>query len=198
MTDLLLERFAELADDTDDSDWDEVRRRARRRYAVPVLAVAAATVTAAAVAGTSGWLFTSHDRQVTAVTYVAFHGGRWRIALSTRAGHWLSRPCVRFTRPGGATIAAGCSGATNLGLGLPFSAEHVVVDGGQIWAGATPAFVRRIAITDDAGDVHSTPTAAAPRGTRTPFRYWVVALDGNARVITAYGAGGRAFRRTLP
>ena len=49
MTDILFERFAVLADLTDESDWLDVRRRARRRHLHIVVAAAAAVVAFAVV-----------------------------------------------------------------------------------------------------------------------------------------------------
>ena len=46
MTDILFERFAALADLTDESDWLDVRRRARRRHLSIVVAAAAAAAVA--------------------------------------------------------------------------------------------------------------------------------------------------------
>ena len=202
MTDVLTERFAALADLNDDSDWLEVRRRARRRrtgVAVPAaIAAALALLAAAAVAAGNGWLFTSHDRQVTAETHVAFRGQTWRVTLTTRSGSWLSRVCVRVSRPGGSTISTGCGASSPTALRPPFGARHVDVAGGQIWAGATAPFIRRIVITDAAGRPHSTRTIGAPRGTKTPFHYWVVALDSSTgRSIVAYDSKGRAIRKAL-
>jgi hypothetical protein len=71
------------------------------------------------------------------------------------------------------------------------------VPGGQIWVGATLGFARRVAITDTKGRVHATTAIAAPHGTKTPFRYWVIALDGSARAITAYDDRGHSIRKAL-
>ena len=200
MTDQLAERLSALADLNDDSDWLEVRRRAKRsRARTAVLAVLAAVVAlfaAAAVAAGNGWLFSSHDRQVTAVTHVAYQGQTWRVSLSTRSR--LTGVCIRLVPSGGRTLAVGCTATSRRPLAPPFGARHVDVAGGQIWAGTTVGFARRIAITDANGQVHTTPTIPATRGTRTPFRYWVLPLDhSTARSITAYDARGRAITRTL-
>jgi hypothetical protein len=70
--------------------------------------------------------------------------------------------------------------------------------GGQIWAGAAVGFARRISITDARGVVHSTTPLVPPSGTKTPLRYWVIALDGTtARSITAYDAHGRKLTARL-
>ena len=157
MTDVLEARFAALADRNDDSDWLDVRRRARRRgrrWVLPGAAAAAAIVAAASLAAGSGWLFSSHDRQVTAVTHVSLHGHTWRVALTTRAGNWLSRLCVELSRPGAPAINGGCGPAFSRLVGPPFGARHFDVDGGQIWTGAIAGFARRISITDTQGRVH--------------------------------------------
>lgn len=200
MTDMLQERFAALADASDDSDWLDVRRRSRRgkrRYAGAVVAAAAAAVAAAALAGGTGWLFSSHDRAVTARTHVSLHGRTWAVSITTAGGRRLLRVCVRVSRPGGPTLSGGCTWTRSRRLGPPFGARHFDVEGGQIWVGAAVGFTRRISITDVNGRVHSTPAIDAPRGTKTPFRYWALAIAAPARAITAYGAAGRAISRRL-
>src|SRR5690348_15198390 len=84
MTDTLAERFAALADLHDDSDWLDVRRRARRRtrFALPAALVAAAVLTAAAVAATGGWLFSGSDGRLVGVTHLTLHGQSWRVTLT--------------------------------------------------------------------------------------------------------------------
>jgi hypothetical protein len=200
VTDLLEARFAPVADGTDDSDWLDVRRRARRRrrgLVVPGAVIFAAIVATAALGAGGTWLFSAHDRQVTAVTHVSLHGETWRVALTTRPGNWLSRLCVQVSRPGRPAIDGGCGPAFSRLLGPASGARHVEVDGGQIWVGATVVFARRVAITDARGRVHTARAIAAPRGTKTPFRYWAVALDSPARSIAVYGADGRVLRRKL-
>lgn len=185
MTDVLHERFAALADSTDDSDWLDVRRRARgrRRWVVPYVAASAAVVAAAAVAASGGWIFSTNGPRLTAVTHVSLHGTTWRVELT--------RLCLRVS---GTASAHDCGRR----LGPPFGAQHVDVAGGQIWAGETVGFTRRISITDAAGTAHTATAVKAPRGTKTPFRYWVIALDGTtAKSIAAYDARGRAIRKTL-
>ena len=201
MSDTLAVRFAALADHADDSDWLDVRRRARRRsrrFALPVASAAAAIVAAAALGAGGTWLFSAHDRQVTAVTHVSLRGQTWRIELTTRAGAWLAPLCVRLSRPGSSVTRGGCRGwALSRIAGPAFGARHFDVDGGQIWTGATVPFARRIVITDAQGNVHSARAIAAPRGTKTPFRYWAIALDSPARSIAVYGAHGRVLTKKL-
>lgn len=199
MTDVLLERIAALGDRTDDSDWLDVRRRARgrrRRVVGPVAALGAAALAAAALAAGNGWLFRSHDRSVTAVSDVSLHGRTWHVTLTTRPAGGLSRLCVRLSGPGG-TTTPGCGKAPSRLVGPPFGARHVDVEGGQIWVGATVGFTRRIAITGADGHVYSTSAIRAPRGTKTPFRYWALAIGSTARSITAYDARGRAITKRL-
>jgi hypothetical protein len=199
MTDLLEGRFAALADPTDDSDWRDVQhravRRGRARGAVLAVVAVAAVLAAAAVAAGDRWLFASHDHEVTAVTHVSLAGRAWRVSLTTRPG--LPRFCVRLSSPGGPAVAGGCGPGASRLVGPPFGARHFDVPGGQIWVGATVGFARRIAITDADGRVHTTRTVAAPRGTRTPFRYWALALGAPARTITAYDARGRRIGKRL-
>jgi hypothetical protein len=200
MTDVLQERISAIADRTDDSDWLDVKRRAsrrRRRFVGPAAALVAAAVTAAAVAAGNGWLFHSHDRSVTAVTRVSLHGVAWRVTLTTRPVGGLARLCVRLSSAAGATVSGGCGRAPSRLLGPPFGARHFDIEGGQIWVGAAVGFTRRIAITSADGRVSSTRAITAPRGTKTPFRYWAVAIDSPARSITAYDARGRAITKRV-
>ena len=200
MTDLLEARFAALSDPNDDSDWLDVRLRARRRsrrLALPAAAAAAAIVAAAALGAGGTWLFSTHNRQVTAVTHVTLHGQTWRVALTTRSGSWLSRLCVQLSRPDGSTVDGGCGPGFSRLLGPAFGARHFAVGGGQIWTGATVPFARTIAITDTHGRVYTARAIPAPRGTRTPFRYWALALESPAGSVTVYGADGRVIRKKL-
>jgi hypothetical protein len=201
MTDDLAQRLQALVDRTDDSDWLDVRRRARsgpRRSLPLVAAVAAATaVAAASLAAGTGWLFRSQDHAVTAQTHVTLHGRTWTVTLTSRAGNWLSRFCARLEQPGRPTISGGCGHVSSRLVGPPFGARRFDVDGGQIWVGATLAFVRRIGITDARGHHYETRPIRPPKGTKTPFRYWALAVDAPARSITAYGANGRAIRKRL-
>lgn len=191
MTDVLFERFSALAE-PGDGDWSEVRRRARRarlRVAVPAAAAAAAIVAAAALAATGGWVFSTRDRHVTAKTQITLAGRTYHVSMSTRGA---GRLCFDVSASGAAT-SVGCRGSGGQPrLGPPFGGLRLDVPGGQIWMGATVGFARRISITDVSGRVHSTQTIAAPHGTKTPFRYWAIALAGTkARSITAYDAKGR-------
>lgn len=198
MTDDLGQRVRALADPIDDSAWLDVRRRARRTRRRPILlaaAAAAAVAAAASLAAGGGWLFSSQERQVTARTEVTLHGRTWTVSLTSRGG--VSRFCVRLSQAGRPTISGGCGRGVSRLVGPPFGARRIQVDGGQVWVGETLAFVRRIAITDEQGHVHSTRTIAAPKGTKTPFRYWALALDGPARSIAAQVPDGRTIRKRV-
>jgi hypothetical protein len=195
-----MERFAALADPTDNSDWLDVRSRARRRrvWLVAPVAAAAAVVAAAAVAAGGGWIFSTHDRQVTARTEVTLAGRTWRVSYTASPKHGASF-CARASSAGTAT-QWNCRemGPGSPRLGPPFGALKLTVPAGQIWVGATVGFTRRIAITDTNGHVHATRVVKAPRGMKTPFRYWVIALDGTtAQSIAATGMHGRVIRKTL-
>ena len=195
MTDVLRERFAALADPTDDSDWLDVRRRARHahtRLAVTVGSAAAVLVATAALAAGGGWLFSTHDRQVTAATSVSLNGKSWRVSITSGT---FGRVCFRIGEPAGKTTCLGRLG--ELGRARPFGAAGSRVAGGQIWVGATIGFARRVVITDSAGRTYTANAIAAPRGTRTPFRYWALAVAGTANSITAYDAHGHMIRRSL-
>lgn len=200
MTDALFERFAALADN-EAGDWSEVRRRARGarlRLAVPAAAIAAAIAAAAALAATGGWVFSTSDRQVTARTSVVVAGRTWHVSYS--AG---TRMHAVFCLRASSTGIAARSRCTEMGrgsprLGPPLGAMKLAVPGGQIWAGATVGFTRRVAITDAAGNVHKAQAVRPPKGTKTPLRYWVIALASPARTITSYGANGRTITTKLP
>ena len=193
MTDVLFERFAALADHADDSDWLDVRRRARRprrRTAAATAAVAALVAVATALAAGGGWIFRTHGHQVTAATNVTLSGKTWHVSITNGA---LGRVCVRI----GGRRTTCTSRLAQLGGARPFGAISANVAGGQIWVGATVAFARRIAITNVAGQTYSTTTMAAPKGTKTPLRYWALAVAGSATSVTAYDAQGRAIRKTV-
>jgi hypothetical protein len=200
MNDVLYERFAVLADRTDDSDWLDVRgraRRGRRHHALAAVAALAAVVAVGAVAAGGRWVFSSQDHRVTAVTQVSLAGRTWRVSLTTGPGRWLPRSCIRLSSPGHQTITGGCGPRVSRLVGPPFGARRFAVPGGQIWVGTTVGFARRIAITGANGRVYAAQTVAAPRGTKTPFRYWALAVDGTARTITAYGARGQRISKAL-
>ena len=83
-------------------------------------------------------------------------------------------------------------------LGPPLGGMSLAVPGGRIWAGATVGFTRRVTITDAAGHVHTAQAVRPPKGTKTPFRYWVIALGASpARSITSYGSNGRKITTKL-
>jgi hypothetical protein len=196
MTDVLAKRFEALAGSAE-GDWHDVRRRARRaraRLAVPAAAVAAAIAAAAALAATGGWVFSTSDRHVTATTHVVLRGQTWNVSVTT-AGR---RVCFEVSAPDHPSPRASCVGLGANRRAEPFGALALAVPGGQIWVGVTVGFARRIAITDAAGHAYSAPAVAAPKGTKTPFRYWAVAVAGTrARSITAYGANGRKLTRPV-
>ena len=201
MTEALAERLAAYASMQDDSDWLDVRRRARRRRArvtIPLAAAVAAAVTAGALAAGGGWLFNTHDRLVTASTDVRLGGRTWHVSYTANAGI-RGRFCATASAAGASTRKA-CRemGPGSPRLGPPLGAMKLAVPGGQIWAGATVGFARRVAITDAAGVAHAAQAVRAPKGTKTPFRYWAIAIaSSTARSITAYSAGGRSITSRL-
>jgi hypothetical protein len=191
MTDTLLDRFAALADPTDDSDWLDVRRRARpspMRVAMAAAAGAAVVAAATALAAAGGWVFSTHDHHVTAATTVSLDGKSWNVSITTGS---LGRVCFRVEGSTGPT----CTGRLDtLRRARPFGAVSVKVPGGQIWLGATIGFARRVVVTTTDGHSFATETKAAPRRTKTPFRYWALAVSGRAKWITAHDAHGHAIR----
>lgn len=179
MTEALAERLAAYASMHDDSDWLDVRRRARRRRArvtIPLAAAVAAAVTTDVRLGGRTW----H------VSYTANAGIRGRFCATASAAGASTRKACREMGPGSPR------------LGPPLGAMKLAVPGGQIWAGATVGFARRVAITDAAGVAHAAQAVRAPKGTKTPFRYWAIAIaSSTARSITAYSAGGRSITSRL-
>lgn len=196
MTDVLFARFAALADPSDSSDWLDVCRRAHRargRVAVAAVAAAAVVAVAAGLAASGGWVFSTRDHHVTASTSVALNGKTWNVSITTGT---FGRICFRVT--GSTPPKTTCAGRLKqLVQARQFGAVHLEVPGGQIWVGATIGFARRIVITNTAGDTYTASAMAAPKGTKTPFRYWAIAVSGTAKSITAYDAHGRSIRKPL-
>ncbi|MGN6798106.1 MAG: hypothetical protein ACTHKS_08155 [Gaiellaceae bacterium] len=197
MTDILVERFAALADPTDDSNWLDVRRRARRaqtRVAVAAAVLAATVAVATALAAGSGWVFNTHQHRVTAATSLSLNGSTWKVSITSGA---FGRLCFRISGAS-ATPSAACTGRLGgLHHARPFGAVVSKISGGQLWAGASIGFARRISITTTEGRSYTADTMAAPKGTKTPFRYWAIAVTGTASSITAYDAHGRSIRKSL-
>lgn len=199
MTDVLAERFAALADLHDDSDWLDVRRRARgrTRIVLPIAAVVAAVAAASAIAASGGWVFSAHDRQITAQRDVTVAGRTWHVSYTTSA-RLRARFCARVESKGTSRSRCAEMGPGSPRLGPPLGGMKLTVPGGAIWAGATVGFTRRIAITDAAGRTYTAQAVRAPKGTKTPFRYWVIALGSSpARSITSYGSNGRKLTTRL-
>jgi hypothetical protein len=209
MTDILGERLGALADFTDDGDWLEVERRARRpRRRVALAAVlAAAVLTAAALAATGTWRFARSGSEVRATSSVAFQGRRWHVTVSSGTAHSF---CVRLGRPNGAVAAQGCGVFlvrlsrvvrdlhTNAipRFAQPFGGLRYRLGNGEIWFGTARSTVAEIRITDDRGAVHRTRTVTAPASLHTSLRFWVLALDpGTGRRIDGYGRDGRLVAR---
>ena len=210
MTDILAERFAALADTTDDGDWLDVRRRARprRRWLAAGAAAAAAVAATAALAASGSWVFSHAGSKVTAVTHVSFHGATWTVAVTTGKAQWF---CIRLTPGGGAAATKGCGMsllplpaviqrlevATRTTPGFPFGGLRYGDGAGELWFGTARADVTRIAITDDRGQVHSAQTVGAPASLRTATRFWAIPLpSSHARSIGGYLANGKLVKRT--
>lgn len=207
MTNALVERFAALADTTDDGDWLDVQRRSRRsrrRFVVPAVLVAAAVLAAAALAADS-WLFPRTPDSVTAITHVQFHGASWRIYLTVTPDRAF---CATLTRgatrrqPGGCNVwvqpiplVVRSSNTFTIKLTTPPVDGLRHVDGrGELWYGVAQANVARISITDTKGHVTSTETVVAPKTTR---RFWALPLpSSHAMFISGYTASGGLIKRT--
>jgi hypothetical protein len=203
MTDLLAERFALLADTTDDSDWLDVRRRARRarRFALPVAAlVAAALVGATALAAGGGWLFKGRGGEVTATRTLFFRGTTYRLTVNKLAGDLV---CTHLDDSQGRRLATGC-GVPVLGekpayhrphvppIPLSFATSNfgVAVPGGEIWFGAARSNVARVTLRNAAGRMLATGTTAAPPSLKTKLRFWSIATRVHGLDLTAYNFAG--------
>lgn len=207
MSDVFVERFDALADWTDDSDWLEVQRRAkrtRRRLVVPAAFVAAAVCAAAAFAANS-WLFPRTPDSITAITHVQFHGTNWRVFLTVTPDRAF---CATLTRtnarrqPGGCNVwvkpvplIVGTPNTFRIELETPpFDGLRHIDGRGELWYGVAQANVARITITDLNGRVTSTATVAAPK---TKRRFWALPLpSSHAMFISGYDANGHLIRRT--
>jgi len=217
MTDLLAERFAAFADVTDDSNWLDVRRRARRgrRRFVPLIAAAAAViVVAAALAAGGGWLFTKGGGEVQGTTHVQFHGKTYTAqALMDKGGRsfcilLVPHQAISLADDLNNSVARGCGGSVLTVKGLPqsllpssaptgpaFGALNFDQGRGQIWFGDTRPTIDTIAITDTHGHVFRTQTAA-PASMQTAFRIWIVALPtSTAQTIAGYDKHGTLVQR---
>jgi hypothetical protein len=211
MNDVLADRLSALVDTRDDSNWRDVRRRARRsrpRYvAAPVAAAAAAAVVAAAALGAgSGWLFTKQDDGANGSTQIRFHDETWSLmSFMTNDGRWVSLDLVRA----GKAVARASGGSALTVKGVPqgllqkgaavgpaFGARFLEDRGGQIWFGDARPEVASIQITDRRGRVYRTTTAAPQGSIRVAFRLWVVGLPASTAVtIAGFDARGRLVDR---
>jgi hypothetical protein len=218
MTDLLAERFARLADPTDDSDWHDVRRRAgreHRRYAIPIAAAVATIAVAAALAAGGGWLFTNgFGGNVQGTTQVEFHGNTYASqTLMAKGGRFFCILLLPHRAASWATdlndfVARGCGASVLTVKDLPqqlvppstptgpaFGALRFDQSPGQIWFGDTRPTIHSIVITDTQGHAFRTRTAAPPT-MKTAFRVWIVALPSStAQTIAGYDEHGTLVQR---
>ncbi len=204
MTDVLAERFSALADATDDSDWLEVRRRARRgrRSALPTAALAAAALVAAtAVAAGGGWLFTGHRNGATATRTISFHGTTYTLTVDTFADGAL---CMSLGKLHGPRLAHPCvvpvlsDSPLKRALTTWLPVGHLVAEvrGGEVAFGAARPDIARVAVTNAAGKTFTTPTSAGPASLKPRLRFWAMAFPGRARRLTAFNAAGKVVVRT--
>jgi hypothetical protein len=145
MTDLLAERLAAFVDHTDDSDWSDVCRRARKscshlalvdsravphvrgrspRFGRPsVLAVAVATaviVSAAAFAANGGWWFSKTGSESFGTTQVQFHGRMLALnAMFSSDGRSFCLLLQDDQAIMSTYLASGCGGSVLAVRGLP-------------------------------------------------------------------------------
>ncbi|HEY3962726.1 MAG TPA: hypothetical protein VGL84_09380 [Gaiellaceae bacterium] len=207
MTDVLAERFAAFVNTTDDGDWLDVQRRARRsrrRFLVSAVLVATAVCATAAFAANS-WLFPRTPDSVTAITHVQFHNASWRIYLTVTPDRAF---CATLTRGDARRTPGGCNiwvkpiplivrstNSFHIQLATPpFDGLRHVDGRGELWYGVAQGNVARISITDANGHVTSTETVSAPKTTR---RFWALPLpSSHAMFLSGYDASGRLIRRT--
>jgi hypothetical protein len=210
MIDPLAERFLPLEDLYDDSDWLDVRRRARRaRPIVLVVIVAVAAILAAAAWSASGtWLFGSSNGQPTAERTVTLHGHAYTLRMSPIDGtgrffalllygqgpHAEELTAVYggafFPPPKGPALASPTKG------GDATVAVNYRTRDGDIWYGDARPDVRRVVVLDTRGRAHPTDTVEPPKQLVTRFRFWAVALDAAyGKTIVAYDGDGNVVDR---
>ena len=217
MTDLLAERFAALVE-PGEKDWAEVLQRARphrRRATIASVTVAAAFITAAAVAAAGGWLFTKHGDSVSGQTSVQFHGAKYTVwADVVSGGRYLSLVLSKDKQalaPGelGVAFSSGSYVLAAPGVpaepvlpnppapsGPPIAGTAYVRGGGEIVFGDARPDVGRVELRDRKGHAFSTATAAAPLQFQDAFRVWVIALPSSTAVtISAYDHHGKLMMR---
>lgn len=220
MNDVLDERFAALTDPTDDGDWLDVRRRARRprgRLLLAAAAVVAGLAAVTALAATGGWIFSRSGSQVTGVTHVSFHGRTWAVSVSTGGDSRFCRYSDQACTGGFCAKLTGPRTVSTCGIYLvplptvprkhvaswlvlrrafPFGALRLRDGGGEIWFGEARADVTRIVLTDGRGGAFTAQTVQAPSRLRTTTRFWAVPLPASyARTIAAYSASGALVKR---
>jgi hypothetical protein len=214
MIDPLAERFFPLEDFSDDSDWLDVRRRARRGKPIVVIVVVAVAVVlaAAALAATNSWLFDAEHGRTTGETTVSLHGHTYAIELQLwRDGRYFglhlfgdrAHTHELIAAYGGSILAAPNAPAVPLIPRLKPTGQAMFgmsyrVDGGEIWFGDARPEVAKIVVLDTRGHAAETATVAPPRAFKTAFRFWALALPSSyGRTIVAYDAHGALVDRRL-
>jgi hypothetical protein len=186
MTDVLAERFAQFYDESDDSDWHDVRRRGRRRLRVASwLPAVALVIVAGALAAVGGWHIIDRGHGVSRATAsVRFEGSVWRVELDL-APEGLGGLTVDLRDPRG-RVALSSMGGMPTGHFVLLQSNALQRTGGAIVFGAAS---RRVA---SEGTVE-TPTVLA--NTKLGVRVWAVVVHGRARRIDAIGGSGRVLAR---
>jgi hypothetical protein len=150
------------------------------RRLVAVAAVVAGCLAAVAVAASGGWLFASNGQQIIGVTHVTLAGRSWRVTLKQQPEHNGVARLLAYASSGTTTSVRAAGLMSTQFVVKPFTALRVDVPGGEVWAGTTRSTIRTISITYYSGRVYSTNTIAAPHATKTPYRYWTLAVPGVA------------------
>lgn len=198
--------------------------RHRRRLLALATSVAA-LVSVAAIAVTSGWLWSAGPGGVLGQTQIQFHGrtytlyvdaeaqGRYFTMLLALKGKADEFPHLVEVAPGLFTVAV-ASGTSLLYVpgmpqkllphppaptGPPFGAANYDSGGGQVWFGDSRPDIRRVVVTDTHGQTFTTQTVAPPARWKLAFRFWGVALPhSTGDLIAGYDAHGHlVLRRSI-
>ena len=199
MIDPLAERFFPLEDLEDDSDWLDVRRRARRTKPIVLIVIVAVAVlvAAAALAAADTWVMSPQYGQPTGERTVTFHGHRYTIKLSLLDGGGRFFAMLLSDRGDRREELVASYGGGFLPAADPEADAPAVSPasyrsgGGEIWYGDARAKVARVVVVDVHGRRFTADTSAAQARFGSRFRFWSLALQSSyARTILGYDADG--------
>lgn len=195
MIDPLAERFFPLEDLEDDSDWLDVRRRARRTKPIVLIVIVAVAVVvaAAALAAANTWVTAPQYGQPTGERTVTFHGHRYTIKLSLldRGGRFFAMLLYDHGDRRDELVASYGGGFLPVAHPPTVSPASYRSGGGEIWYGDARAKVARVVVVDVHGRRFSADTSAVQARFGARFRFWSLPLQSSyARAILGYDAGG--------